>query len=107
MNNKKCGVDGDVTSMANRVFKLEGADASRPACKQACADRADCVAMSGKFLEWCIGCKADLDVDGLGAEAFVNTWLKQLPADGLEQLSSEKLPADDGTNAEEATEDNV
>lgn len=70
MNDKKCGIWRNPTSMAKRVFKLSGAAATETGCRQACTDDDNCIAMSGQFGRWCIGCNGPLDADHAGTVAF-------------------------------------
>merc|ERR1711904_664648 len=62
---KKCKMSGKL-----RTFKMVGGKANEEACSKACADDAECVAFSGIFGKWCIGCKEALSDDHKGAEAF-------------------------------------
>merc|ERR1719210_2279974 len=55
---KKCGHPGSM----NRVFDLRNSAATQEACKQECVADNTCVAFSGIWQEWCIGCKTPLDV---------------------------------------------
>jgi len=64
---KKCGHPGD----NRRVFDLRNSAATQEACKQECADKGTCVAFSGIWQDWCIGCETPLDVDHGGAVAYV------------------------------------
>ena len=40
-----------------RVFDLRGASATESKCKEECMNNILCVAFSGEWTEWCIGCK--------------------------------------------------
>jgi hypothetical protein len=53
---KKCKHHG-----ANRVFDLRSGDASEDACIKKCEEVDNCVAFSGIFGEWCIGCSVALE----------------------------------------------
>ncbi len=61
-NGKKCG--------DNRVFDLRNGDAKEAWCIDACEADDDCVAFSGVFGSWCIGCKVALDTAHTGATAY-------------------------------------
>ena len=63
---KKCGVLGNT----NRVFDLRNGDAKEAWCIDACEADDDCVAFSGVFGSWCIGCKVALDTAQTGATAY-------------------------------------
>ena len=65
-NGKKCGVLGNT----NRVFDLRNGDAKEAWCIDACEADDDCVAFSGVFGSWCIGCKVALDTAHTGATAY-------------------------------------
>ena len=65
-NGKKCGVPGNT----NRVFDLRNGDAKEAWCIDACEADDDCVAFSGVFGSWCIGCKVALDTAETGATAY-------------------------------------
>ena len=65
-NGKKCGVLGNT----NRVFDLRNGDAKEAWCIDACEADDDCVAFSGVFGSWCIGCKVALDTAHTGAIAY-------------------------------------
>ena len=65
-NGKKCGVPGNT----NRVFDLRNGDAKEAWCIDACEADDDCVAFSGVFGSWCIGCKVALDTAQTGATAY-------------------------------------
>ena len=65
-NGKKCGVLGNT----NRVFDLRNGDAKEAWCIDACEADDDCVAFSGVFGSWCIGCKVALDTAQTGAIAY-------------------------------------
>ena len=56
-NNKKCGPEGS----SKRVFKLNGKRATEANCKKVCMKEGECVAMSGRWNKWCVGCKVELD----------------------------------------------
>jgi hypothetical protein len=66
-NGKKCGDPGN----ANRLFDLRGGEATESACKEDCDGNTDCVAMSGMFSQWCIGCSVPLTTSHAGAMGFV------------------------------------
>jgi hypothetical protein len=53
---KKCKYGGP-----NRVFDLRNSDASEDACIKKCEEVDKCVAFSGIFGHWCIGCSVALD----------------------------------------------
>ena len=54
----------------NRVFVLRGRVATQANCIQKCKDTSDCVAFSGEWNSWCIGCKVALFTKDLGAVAY-------------------------------------
>ena len=58
----------------HRVFDLRGGKAQESACKAQCAEIDNCVAFSGIWNSWCIGCEIALDdsfnEDHRGAIAF-------------------------------------
>ena len=55
-NNKKCGKPGSPL----RVFDLRGKAATEAKCKEACLKNDLCVAGSGVWGKYCIGCKEHL-----------------------------------------------
>ena len=63
---KKCGTVGSDF----RTFKLTKEDAQESKCKKKCAEQKDCVAMSGKWHDFCIGCKVELNNSQFGTKAF-------------------------------------
>ena len=65
-NGKKCGG----TESNDRTSDLRNAEAQENECKDNCAKDPDCVAMSGIWGEWCIGCKVALSSLHPGAKAF-------------------------------------
>ena len=65
-DNKKCSIPGS----ANRLFKLSGSDATETNCQFSCEQIQSCVAFSGIWGSWCIGCKIPLSADHHGAIAF-------------------------------------
>ena len=56
-DNKKCGPEGS----SKRVFKLKGKRATESNCKKVCMKERECVALSGRWNNWCAGCKVELD----------------------------------------------
>ena len=70
MDNKKCGYPKIEDPHSNRVFDLRGRSATQENCIQKCKDIPSCVAFSGIWNSWCIGCKIDLDAQHPGAVAF-------------------------------------
>ena len=64
-NGKKCAFGGD------RTFKLGGNKATKTECTRKCAGDSACVAFSGIWNSWCIGCKSELDDAHEGALAFI------------------------------------
>ena len=56
-NNKICGAAG--SSM--RVFDLRGESATESKCKEECMNNYLCVAISGEWTKWCIGCKLEFN----------------------------------------------
>ena len=67
---KKCG---DSPDSSNRSFKLTGSTATTRNCYSFCKHDKDCVAFSGVYEKWCIGCKVALSSPHEGAEAFKRT----------------------------------
>lgn len=65
-DNKKCGGPGS----PNRTFKLNGKNAQKKKCLEKCLKDKNCVAMSGEWNKWCIGCKKGLNVPHRGAIAY-------------------------------------
>ena len=65
-DNKKCSNPGS----ANRLFKLSGTDATETNCQYECEKTQSCVAFSGIWGSWCIGCKIALSTYHDGAIAF-------------------------------------
>ena len=65
-DNKKCSIPGS----ANRLFKLSGSDATETNCQYECEKIQSCVAFSGIWRSWCIGCKIPLSTYHNGATAF-------------------------------------
>ena len=57
MDGYKCGVHRSSV----RLFDLRGENATEDACVAECKSNAQCVAFSGIFGSWCIGCRIDLD----------------------------------------------
>merc|ERR1712185_487872 len=70
-DDKKCKYGG-----TTRTFKVVGSEATEEACSKKCADDPKCIAFSGIFGQWCIGCAEELTDDHKGAKAF-----KKSPAD--------------------------
>ena len=65
-NNKKC----DDKDRSDRVFDIRGKNANEKNCKKECAKNGHCVAFSGIWNNWCIGCKVKLNVPMKGTTAF-------------------------------------
>ena len=69
-DNKKCGEPGS----DDRVFKLQGTGATKEKCLEECQIRLSktvkCIAMSGVWGSWCVGCQVKLDEPHNGAEAW-------------------------------------
>ena len=70
---KKCFDAGN----ANRVFDLRGGSATRENCDAECQKTSSCVAYSGIFNDWCIGCNQALTKASAGAIAYK----KEAPGD--------------------------
>ena len=51
-DNKKCGE----ANSSHRLFRLNGKDANKKSCQVKCGKDENCVAFSGVWNEWCIGC---------------------------------------------------
>ena len=64
-NGKKCAFGGD------RTFNLGGDKATKTECTSKCAGDPDCVAFSGIWNSFCIGCKSELDTPHPGTLAFI------------------------------------
>lgn len=62
----KCGASGS----SHRVFDLRGNDARIENCKRECAKNEKCVAFSGVWRQWCIGCDIVLTEQHLDAISF-------------------------------------
>ena len=65
-DNKKCGIPGS----ANRLFTLYRTYATETNCQYECEKIQSCVAFSGIWRSWCIGCKIPLYTYHNGATAF-------------------------------------
>ena len=63
---KKCSFEA-----SKRQFELKGTDAKERKCQEKCSEDLNCVAMSGIWGEWCVGCKETLSTPEPGAVAFV------------------------------------
>ena len=48
-----------------RVFDLRGESATESKCKEECMNNNLCVAFSGEWNEWCIGCKFELNNENI------------------------------------------
>jgi len=66
-DNRKCG---SPDSTDYRVFDLRSGEATLEGCTNACIRDPSCVAFSGVFDSWCIGCSVPLDVSHEGAVAY-------------------------------------
>merc|ERR1712094_161506 len=68
---KKCAYKAGVPNDGpQRTFKKTGGGATEEECSKACADDSECVAFSGIWGKWCIGCKEELSDKHDGAKAF-------------------------------------
>jgi len=65
-DNKKC----EGVNSSHRLFRLNGKDANEKNCEAKCAKNEDCVAFSGIWNQWCIGCDVKLTTQHQGAIAF-------------------------------------
>jgi len=65
-DNKKCGG----LNSSHRLFTFRGKRASEKNCKAKCAQNEDCVAFSGIWNQWCIGCDVELTTKHQDAIAF-------------------------------------
>jgi len=66
-DDRKCGP----TDSKSRVFDLRAAEATAERCTNLCLQRPSCVAFSGIFGDWCIGCSSvTLDENHEGAVAY-------------------------------------
>ena len=70
-DNKICGKRGSI----NRIFIIRGDDATEDSCLEKCVYSDECVAMSGIWGSFCIGCKKDLDEPKNGLVAWKSTLL--------------------------------
>ena len=66
-DNKVCGRNWFSTE---RVFVLRDSDADEVDCQEKCVKDQNCVAMSGIWGQWCIGCSEPLNVLETGALSF-------------------------------------
>ena len=62
---KKCAYAG-----SNRIFDLRGTDATETKCRDECKKINSCVAFSGIWNSFCIGCKVALSDNHTGTKAF-------------------------------------
>ena len=69
---------GDSQSYA---FNRNGSSATTLNCYDSCDSNKDCVAFSGVYGEWCIGCTTELSVPQKDAMAFKKT--EPSTADGI------------------------
>eukprot|EP00931_Biecheleriopsis_adriatica_P014851 TRINITY_DN11696_c0_g1_i1.p1 TRINITY_DN11696_c0_g1~~TRINITY_DN11696_c0_g1_i1.p1 ORF type:complete len:928 (-),score=140.79 TRINITY_DN11696_c0_g1_i1:394-2985(-) len=74
-NGKKCGA----WRSADRVFDLRSGSATRENCDAECLKLPNCVAYSGQFGSWCVGCKQALTTAAAGTTAYK----KQVPATAM------------------------
>ena len=65
-DNRKCGDEYS----SNRLFKFTQNDANEKNCQAKCAEDENCVAFSGIWNNWCIGCDVNLGTYHQGALAF-------------------------------------
>ena len=63
---KKC-FDED---SANRVFVFRDGEATEEKCSAECQEQSTCVAYSGIFNEWCIGCNTTLQQNHTGSKEY-------------------------------------
>ena len=63
---KKCSMEA-----SKRTFKLKGTDAKEAKCIEKCSEDINCIAMSGIWGEFCIGCKEILSTPQPGTIAFI------------------------------------
>ena len=72
-DNKKCSywVSGA------RVFTLRNADATEIKCRTECSKNDKCVAVSGKWNQYCFGCDRELSDTANGFIAFKKTGKKK------------------------------
>ena len=64
------GNDDKKCNAASTLFTLERENADLKTCQIRCAEDSNCIATSGIWNEWCIGCSTKLDVTMSGAQAF-------------------------------------
>ena len=69
-NGKKCGTP---TQTDDRTFYLRDRQATTENCKLTCLNDPACIAFSGIWNSWCIGCKTELSAEHAGAVAFVKS----------------------------------
>ena len=73
-DNMKCGKPGS----SYRIFELHGTDAQEKECREKCTKTDDCVAMSGIWGQWCIGCTVFLNTAHNLAKAFKKVHTKNV-----------------------------
>ena len=66
-DNMKCD---DKEKDKHRLFKMDNSSAQESKCREKCSDDPNCIAMSGVWGEWCIGCNVALSTVHKGAIAF-------------------------------------
>ena len=64
------GNDERKCNAASILFELEGEKADSKTCQISCVEDSNCIAISGIWKEWCIGCSTELDVTMSGAQAY-------------------------------------
>jgi len=70
---KKCFKYGS----ERRVFDLRGGEATEDKCSAKCQDTSSCVAYSGIFNSWCIGCDTTLQRNHRGSKAYKKPTVKK------------------------------
>ena len=70
-DNKKCAYYGN-----DRVFTLRNSAATEVKCRAECSKNDKCVAVSGKWNEYCFGCDKELKDQSNGFIAFKKTGKK-------------------------------
>ena len=71
-DNKKCAYYGN-----DRVFTLRNSAATEEKCRAECSKNDKCVAVSGKWNQYCFGCDRELSDTANGFIAFKKTGKKK------------------------------
>merc|ERR1719166_411244 len=87
----KCGMPGD----SGRVFDLRDHEAIESKCREKCSATPECIAYSGIFGQWCIGCNRPPDEEHTGAKAFKIQAFKVVADPGNDNMKC-GVPGDSG-----------